>query len=143
MWPKYVVVVGVNEGHQQTLEAQPDADLVVKLLQSDSHWAVLYLRRSTMETLLCDGYMLESIVADAKHFLAYYHNTYGEHAAEIAIADTGKQNDGWSCGQRVMMITAWLLLQGAHIRPYQQKLKQYTFPQRLLNSQRHVKHAIV
>ena len=107
-WPEHICILCSSSAESLSLvDMQANAQIVLAVLCTESHWALLACRRNEEEALLFDGLQKKDILAEAEAFLLYL-STVWKQEMDIRIMPL-EQKDDWSCGHRVLLAVRLLL----------------------------------
>ena len=105
-WPQHCCIMsGSMAEATRQLQAQPTAQLILCILQTEHHWGLLAARRAHKEFLVFDGKPSSDMDSAASSF-AQHARELGWGDAEAVWVDVPDQTDDWSCGIRAVTAAA-------------------------------------
>ena len=105
-WPQHCCIMsGSMAEATRQLQAQPTAQLILCILQTEHHWGLLAARRAHKEFLVFDGKPSSDMDSAASSF-AQHARELGWGDAEAVWVDVPDQTDDWSCGVRAVTAAA-------------------------------------
>ena len=103
VWPEHCcILTGSMAEATRQLQAQPAAKLILCILQTEHHWALLAASRGHKEFLVFDGQTSDAM-DDAASSFAQHARELGWCEVETVWVD---QTDAWSCGARAVTAAA-------------------------------------
>ena len=102
-WPNDVIILCSSACERQDLlTLQRGAKRLVGVLCTETHWACCFAQKGCPQVLLADGLEEAGILEAARAFLLHLADRWpGEY--NIEVMPQLRQNDGWSCGHRVVL----------------------------------------
>ena len=102
VWPRHVAILtSSNAESLQLINVQTQAKLIISVLCTQSHWAVLFCRRHQQKAVVVDGLAKKEIMDQAMAMILHVADHW-QTQLELSVANVPKQIDGWSCAHRVI-----------------------------------------
>ena len=117
-WPERVAIVNASEEEsRRVLLLQQQPELILALVLSATHWALLAVDTRSQEAVIYDG-LGDATCLDAAHALLHHLHASGRVARPVRLqqAFCPAQPDSWSCGHRAVLYADAVLDFRSHLR---------------------------